>query len=105
MSAGEQTPSSTNRIDSITSACSNRLTAKPTTSFTRIGALPIPVSVAAISSAKPGSVSAPGITSTRRMRETGEKKCVPMKRARRASPTPELSVVMEIEEVFDASPA
>ena len=48
---GGQTPSSTRRIDSSTKACSSRLIAKPATSLTRIGVLPIPRRVSATASA------------------------------------------------------
>jgi hypothetical protein len=81
------------------------LTAKSTTSLTRIGVLPTAVSVSEIYSMKTGSVSIAGITSTRRMRETGEKKCVPRKRLPRPSLRAPLRDEMEIEDVFDARPA
>src|SRR5258706_479566 len=42
MSSGLATPSSTSLIASMMKACSTRLTAKPTTSLTRIGVLPAP---------------------------------------------------------------
>jgi hypothetical protein len=51
------------------------------------------------------SVSIAGITSTRRMRETGEKKCVPRKQLPRPSLRAPLRDEMEIEDVFDARPA
>ena len=47
-------------------------------------------------------MSSPGITSTSRIRETGEKKCVPRKCWRRSSLSPAASDVIGIDEVFEA---